>query len=257
MGSEFAEKVILITGGGHGIGAAAARCFAEAGARVALADVDRQAGDRLSEELIAHHRQALFVEADVSEGRDCKLAVERVLDTFGCIDILFNNAGITRRANVVETTEKEWDAVIDTNLKSVFLMCKYVVPVMASNGGGVIINTASGWGLVGGKEAVSYCASKGGVVLLTKAMALDHGKDNIRVNCICPGDTRTRMLVEEARQLDLSTDDLIEEGIYRPLGRVGEPGEVAASVMYLASSLASFVTGTALVVDGGGLAGSA
>nr|WP_093192761.1 glucose 1-dehydrogenase [Thiocapsa sp. KS1] len=257
MGGEFAEKVILITGGGHGIGAAAARCFAEAGARVALADIDGQAGRRLAQELIEGGGQTLFVEADVSKGRGCESAVERALDAFGGIDILFNNVGITRRATVVETTEEEWDAVMDTNLKSVFLMCKRVVPVMAANGGGVIINTASGWGLAGGKAAVSYCASKGGVVLLTKAMALDHGKENIRVNCICPGDTRTRMLLEEARQLNLPDDRLIEEGVDRPLGRVGEPGEIAASVMYLASSLASFVTGTALVVDGGGLAGSA
>ena len=136
-------------------------------------------------------------------------------------------------------------------------MCKAVIPHMRDKGSGAIVNTASGWGLVGGKDAVSYCASKGGVVLLTKAMAIDHGPDNIRVNCICPGDTETDMLVNEARQLGQADDYLINMAHERPLGRVGKPAEIAAAALYLASDEASFVTGEALVVDGGGLAGSA
>jgi NAD(P)-dependent dehydrogenase (short-subunit alcohol dehydrogenase family) len=156
----------------------------------------------------------------------------------------------------VDTTVDEWDRVIAVNLKSVFLMCKYAIPVMRKQSGGKIINVASGWGLAGGAKAVAYCASKGGVVLLTKALAVDHGPEGIAVNCVCPGDTETGLLTDEARQLGLSDNALIEEGRKRPLGRVGKPEEIAASILYLASSAASFVTGAVLVVDGGGLAGS-
>jgi NAD(P)-dependent dehydrogenase (short-subunit alcohol dehydrogenase family) len=141
------------------------------------------------------------------------------------------------------------------NVKSVFLMSRYAVPVMARAGGGVIINAASGWGLVGGPRAAAYCASKGAVVLLTKAMAIDHGPQNIRVNCICPGDTDTPMLREEARQLGQSEELFLQEAAQRPLQRIGTPEDVAQAVLYLASDVSSYVTGTALVVDGGGLAG--
>jgi NAD(P)-dependent dehydrogenase (short-subunit alcohol dehydrogenase family) len=142
------------------------------------------------------------------------------------------------------------------NVKSVFLMSREVIPIMAMAEGGSIINTASGWGLAGGPRAVAYCASKGAVVLLTKAMAIDHGRQKIRVNCICPGDTDTAMLRSEARQLGEAEDRFIAESARRPLGRVGTPEEIAHAALYLASDAASFVTGTALVVDGGGLAGS-
>jgi NAD(P)-dependent dehydrogenase (short-subunit alcohol dehydrogenase family) len=182
--------------------------------------------------------------------------VNKTVETFGGIDVLFNNAGITRRANVVETTEEEWDAVMAVNIKSMFLMSKYVVPQLIKRGGGAIVNTSSGWGIVGGANAVSYCASKGAVVLLTKAMACDHGKDNIRVNCVCPGDTDTPMLRNEAKQLGLEEEALVNEGHLRPLGRVGQPEEIADAVLYLASDASSFVSGTSLVIDGGGLAGS-
>jgi NAD(P)-dependent dehydrogenase (short-subunit alcohol dehydrogenase family) len=141
------------------------------------------------------------------------------------------------------------------NVKSVFLLSQCAIPVMARAGGGVIINMASGWGLVGGRKAAAYCASKGAVVLLTKAMALDHGQQNIRVNCVCPGDTDTPMLRNEARQLGESEDDFLAEAAQRPLQRIGRPEDIAQAVLYLASDVSSFVTGTALVVDGGGLAG--
>jgi NAD(P)-dependent dehydrogenase (short-subunit alcohol dehydrogenase family) len=141
------------------------------------------------------------------------------------------------------------------NVKSIFLLSKYAVPVMARSGGGVIVNTSSGWGLVGGRRAVSYCASKGAVVNMTRALALDHGAQNIRVNCICPGDTDTDLLRDEARQLGQAEEDFLAQAADRPLQRVGTPEEVAQAVLYLASDRASFVTGAALVVDGGGLAG--
>jgi len=141
------------------------------------------------------------------------------------------------------------------NVKSVFLMSKYAIPVMAARGGGAIVNTASGWGLVGGRSAASYCASKAAVVNLTRAMALDHGGQKIRINCICPGDTDTPMLRDEARQLGEPAGRFLADAADRPLRRVGTPEEIAQAVLYLASDASSFVTGAALVVDGGGLAG--
>jgi NAD(P)-dependent dehydrogenase (short-subunit alcohol dehydrogenase family) len=157
----------------------------------------------------------------------------------------------------VELSETDWDRVMEVNVKAIFLMSREAIPVMERNGGGSIINTASGWGLAGGARAAVYCASKGAVVLLTKAMAIDHGPQNIRVNCICPGDTDTAMLHNEAAQLGEPDNRFMAESAKRPLGRVGRPEEIAQAALYLASDAASFVTGTALVVDGGGLAGSA
>lgn len=165
-----------------------------------------------------------------------------------------NNAGIIRRANVLDTTETEWDQVMAVNVKSVFLMSKYAIPYMEQIGGGSIINTSSGWGLKGGRNAVSYCASKGAVTNLTRAMAIDHGRQNIRVNAVCPGDTDTPMLREEARQLGEPEDRFLAEAADRPLQRYAQPIEIARAVLYLASDAASYVTGSTLVVDGGGLA---
>jgi NAD(P)-dependent dehydrogenase (short-subunit alcohol dehydrogenase family) len=155
---------------------------------------------------------------------------------------------------VVELAEEEWERVMAVNVKAIFLLSKYAIPVMAQAGGGVVVNTSSGWGLVGGPRAAAYCASKGAVVLLTKAMAIDHGPQNIRVNCICPGDTDTPLLRDEARQLGRAVEPFLQEAAERPLGRVGTPEEIAQAVLYLASDASSYVTGTALVVDGGGLA---
>jgi NAD(P)-dependent dehydrogenase (short-subunit alcohol dehydrogenase family) len=177
-----------------------------------------------------------------------------LLELLGRLDILFNNAGIVRRADVVETTEPEWDQVMAVNVKSIFLMSKYAVPVMIKAGGGSIINTGSGWGLKGGRNAVSYCASKGAVVNMTRAMAIDYGPQKIRVNCICPGDTDTPMLRNEARQLSQPEAEFLAEAADRPLRRYAQPVEIAQAVLYLASDASSYVTGATLVVDGGGLA---
>jgi NAD(P)-dependent dehydrogenase (short-subunit alcohol dehydrogenase family) len=248
-------KVALITGGASGIGRATALLFAKEGAVVAIADVSKQAGESVAAEIVAAGRQALFEPCDVTSAADCYRVVERVVREFGGIDILFNNAGIIRRASVVELAEEDWDRVMAVNVKSIYLMSCEVIPVMAKAGGGSIVNTASGWGLAGGPRAAVYCASKGAVVLLTKAMAIDHGPQKIRVNCICPGDTDTAMLRNEARQLGEPSDRFLAEAAHRPLGRVGKPEEIAQAALYLASDASSFVTGTALVVDGGGLAG--
>ena len=249
-------KVVIVTGGASGIGRAVALLFSREGATVAIVDIDEPKGQAVVQSIVDSGGKAVFLRCDVTKSVECRSAVNRVLKEYGKISVLFNNVGIIRRASVVDTTEEEWDRVMATNVKSTFIFSKYVIPVMAEAGGGVIINTASGWGIVGGQKAASYCASKGAVVLLTKAMALDHGPQNIRVNCICPGDTETPLLISEARQLGIPREEFLEEAKQRPLQRIGRPEEIANAVLFLASDAASYVTGTALVVDGGGLAGT-
>ncbi len=248
-------KRALITGGASGIGRATALLFAREGAAVAVADLDEAGGAKVVQAIVNEGGRATFVRCDVTQAADCRRAVQRTVEELGGLDILCNNAGIIRRATVLDTTEEEWEWVMAVNVKSIFLLGKYAVPVMTQAGGGVIVNTASGWGLVGGRNAVSYCASKGAVVNMTRAMALDHGEQNIRVNCICPGDTDTPMLQDEARQLGASDKEFLADAADRPLRRIGRPEDIAQAALYLASDAASFVTGTALVVDGGGLAG--
>jgi NAD(P)-dependent dehydrogenase (short-subunit alcohol dehydrogenase family) len=249
-------RVALITGAASGIGRAGALLFAHQGAAVAVVDMNEKAGQEVANAISSKGGRALCVAADVTRADDCRRAVGLATEKFGALHILFNNAGIIRRASVLELSEADWDRVMEVNVKSIFLMSKCAIPVMEKSGGGSIINTASGWGLAGGAKAAAYCASKGAVVLLTKAMAIDHGPQNIRVNCICPGDTDTPMLRQEAQQLGATTDRFLQEAAQRPLQRVGTPEEIAQAALYLASDAASFVTGAALVVDGGGLAGT-
>jgi NAD(P)-dependent dehydrogenase (short-subunit alcohol dehydrogenase family) len=251
---QFSGKVALITGGASGIGRATALLFAREGAAVAIADVNSAAGESVAREITRAGGRAIFECTDVTRTEDCRRLVERTMREFGRIDILFNNAGIIRRATVLELSEQDWDRVMAVNVKSIYLLSREVIPHMEKQGAGSIINTASGWGIAAGAKAAVYCASKGAVVLLTKAMAIDHGP-KIRVNCICPGDTDTGMLRAEAEQLGEASDGFLAEARKRPLGRVGSPEEIAQAVLYLASDASSFVTGTAMVVDGGGLAG--
>ena len=253
---QLSGKVALITGGASGIGRATALLFAFEGAAVAIADVNVRAGETAATEITQSGGGVIFEPADVTHAADCRRVVARAIRDFGQIDILFNNAGIIRRATVLDLSEDDWDRVMAVNVKSVYLLSREVIPHMKRTGGGSIINTASGWGLAGGARAAVYCASKGAVVLLTKAMAIDHGPQKIRVNCICPGDTDTGMLRAEAQQLGEANDLFLADAAKRPLGRVGSADEIAQAALYLASDASSFVTGTALVVDGGGLAGS-
>ena len=248
-------KVAMITGGVSGIGLATAEVLSAYGAKVALLDINAKLGAKELARFEKAGRTALFQKCDVTKESDCKQAVKAVESAFGRIDILFNNAGVTFRKDVTELNEREWDLVVDVSLKGAYLLSKYAVPVMAKNGGGSIVNTGSGWGLKGGDKAAAYCAAKGGIVNLTRAMAIDHGPQNIRVNSVNPGDTDTPLLREEGRQLGLEEQSFLKDSAKgRPLERLGEPEDIANAVLFLASDLSKWITGAALVVDGGGIA---
>lgn len=247
------NKCAIVTGGASGIGKATALLLAQEGAAVVIADINQQQGKQTEEEINSAGGRALFVPCNVSKAEDCERVVQTAVENFGSLNILFNNAGIIRRASVTNISEEDWDLVMAINVKSIFLMCKYAVPHLARQGGS-IINTGSGWGIKGGRNAISYCASKGAVVNMTRALAIDHGAQNIRVNCICPGDTDTPMLRNEAQQLGQAEDTFLAEAKERPLNRYAQPLEIAQAVLYLVSAAASYVTGAVLAVDGGGTA---
>jgi NAD(P)-dependent dehydrogenase (short-subunit alcohol dehydrogenase family) len=245
------NKVALITGSGSGIGRATATLFAKEGARVVVVDLAKDMGEETVEIIRRNRGEALYMHADVSKSEDVKRIMEKGAQEFGRLDILFNNAGINLRAPLLEMTEEQWDRMLNVNLKSVFLGCKYAIPIMAKQGGGVIINAASTFAFVGLAWFSAYCASKGGVAALTKAVALEAAPHKIRVNCVCPGTTETPMIhqlwkasgkPEEMRESRLSM---------HPIGRLGKPDDVAYAALYLASDDASFLTGSALFVDGG------
>jgi NAD(P)-dependent dehydrogenase (short-subunit alcohol dehydrogenase family) len=248
------DKVALITGGSSGIGEATASLFAKEGAKIAITGRNETRGNAVTEQITKNGGHAVFISSDVRKSSDCQLAVDEILRAFGRIDILFNNAGVFYPHTTLDCSEEEWDEQIDINLKGAFLMSKAVLPHMVQRHSGVIINNSSGWGIVGGDAAVAYCASKGGVVLLTKAMAIDHGRQGIRVNCICPGDVDTPMLPEDSRMRGMKWEDYLAGCANRPLGRIGTPDEIAKAALFLASDDSSFMTGAALVVDGGGSA---
>lgn len=248
-------KVALITGGTSGIGSATAIRFANEGAAVAITGRNAERGEQVVQEIVANGGDAIFIRSDVRIAEDCREAVEQTLERFGKIDVLFNNAGVFHPKNIPDCTEEEWDETIDSSLKGAFLMSKYVLPSMIEQGGGSIIHTSSGWGILGGDKAAAYCAAKGGLIVMAKAMAIDHGPDGIRVNCVCPGDVLTPMLPDDAAKRGMSWDDYAVGAADRPLGRIGTAEDIANAVLYLASDESSFVTGESLVVDGGGVAG--
>lgn len=246
------NKVAIVTGGAGGIGRATALTMAREGARVAVVDLRLDAAQRVADEINAEGGEAFALGVDVADEAQAAGAVEAVQGAFGRIDVLFNNAGIIRRTSATGTTVEDWDLVMAVNVRSVFVMSKHVIPIMAAQGGGSIINTGSGWGLKGGDNALSYCASKGAVVNMTRALAIDHGKQGIRVNSVNPGDVLTEMLLDEAKQLGEDEQRFLLDAADRPLGRMGEPREVAEVVVWLASDRASYVTGAAFSADGGG-----
>jgi NAD(P)-dependent dehydrogenase (short-subunit alcohol dehydrogenase family) len=241
------SRIALVTGAASGIGAATARRLAEEGAELWLVD---RAADELGQ--LADSVSANWVVADVTEPG----AAERVLHKAGGVDVLVTAAGAILRRTAEETSDADWDAVLAVNLTATFRFCRAAVPVMRSRGGGAIVTVGSGWGLVAGPRAVAYAATKAAVVNLTRALAIDHGPDGIRANCVCPGDTDTPLLHDELAQLgEDSATGIAASGAGRPLGRVALPTDIAAAIAWLASAEARHVTGTTLVVDGGGLAG--
>jgi NAD(P)-dependent dehydrogenase (short-subunit alcohol dehydrogenase family) len=248
---NLSGKVALLTGAASGIGAASAEAFAHAGADLVLADVNAAAGGKLADRIREAGRKALFVTADVSRADDVDRLVQQALTHFKRIDILMNNAGTWVPGTVVTLDEAEWDRVINTNLKSVFLVSKQVVPVMKAQGGGAIINVASVAGLVGATDACAYVASKGGVVNLTRGMALDFAPFRIRVNALCPGMTDTPMGDRVVGYYKPGADPKASKATWQPLERVGTPADMAAMAVFLASDDAAFATGAMFVVDGG------
>ncbi len=247
-------KVAMVTGAASGIGRGISIRLAEMGAFVALLDIDENKGRACAAEIEAQAGSAVFLNCDVRSAAECRRAVATVVKQSGKIDILCNCSGVAIRKDIVELTEDEWDRALDVTLKGIYLLSREVVPHMIRNGGGSIVNIGSGWSLKGGPRATSYCAAKGGAVNLTRAMAIDHGKNNIRVNCVCPGDVDTPMLRSECAQLGEDMQAFLREAANRPLGRVGTVDDVANAVLFLVSPMASWITGASLVVDGGGLA---
>jgi NAD(P)-dependent dehydrogenase (short-subunit alcohol dehydrogenase family) len=243
-------KVALITGGTEGMGFATAELFLREGANVVITGRSRDKGERA---LIALRKigRAEFVRGDVSKDTDAKRMIETTVKLFGRIDILFNNAGIYLEKFAEDTTEEEFDKVLDVNLKGTFLVTKYAVPFMKRQRSGVIINNSSDAGIIGNRMCPAYCASKGGVTVMTKAMALDYARYNIRVNCINPAIIDTPMLGREVARAKNRKEYLKTCADTQPLGRIGRPEEVAQAVLFLASDDSSFVTGAALSVDGG------
>jgi NAD(P)-dependent dehydrogenase (short-subunit alcohol dehydrogenase family) len=247
-------RAAMVTGGASGIGRGISLRLAEMGCAVAVLDKNEDGAQATAHSISQEGGRSLAIACDVSVNADCRRATEETIETFGHVDILCNNAGIVVRKDVVALQEEEWDAVLDVTLKSVYLLSHEVLPHMIRRGSGCIINTGSGWSLKAGPKAAAYCAAKAGVLNLTRAMAIDYGKDNIRVNCVCPGDVDTPMLAGECQQLGEARDEFMKEAANRPLRRVGTPEDVADAVLFLASDMAKWITGTCLVVDGGGLA---
>lgn len=254
MNIRFDGKVVLITGAGSGIGQATALAFGTAGAHVVVADRRLEAAARTVGLIEAAGGHGSAVACDVTNATDCDAAVAKALNVTGHLDVLVNNAGIGHSGSVLATDESTWDAVMDVNVKGTFLMSKAALPTMIKQRAGAIVNTASIAGLKGLPERAVYCTSKFAVVGLTRAMALDHVGQGVRINCVCPGTTETPWIAErldEAQDPKAARAALVAR---QPMGRLGLPEEMAAAILFLASDASRFTTGSALAVDGGFLA---
>ncbi|HEX8087949.1 MAG TPA: SDR family oxidoreductase [Blastocatellia bacterium] len=247
--ASFAGKVVFVTGAANGIGRATALAFAREGASVMVADVSEQGNHETARLVEEAGGRALAVRCDVSREMDVKAALDQTVEAFGRLDFAFNNAGVEQRnAAVAEFAEEEWDQIMDTNLRGVFLCMKYEIPLMLKQGGGAIVNTSSGAGVIGIKGGGAYAASKHGVIGLTRSAALDYAAQNIRVNAVAPGYIATPMMDRFTGGTAEGRTKVISE---EPVGRMGQPEEIANAVLWLCSDASSFVIGHALVVDGG------
>jgi len=244
-------KVAVVTGGSIGIGAAIGRLFAEEGARVALISRSAAAGEQTAAGIRAKGGDCKFYVADVSRADQVAKAAAQILKDHPQVDILVNNAGIWRPGRVIDLDEETWDSVLDTNLKGMFLVSRHFLPGMMERKAGVVINVSSVAGLVGAPEASAYAASKGGIVNLSRSMALDFAPYNVRVNCLCPGMTDTAQGVSVVAHYKPGGDQTEEKRNWQPLRRVGTADDVAKAALYIASDDAEFMTGSIFVLDGG------
>lgn len=248
MTQRFEGKSAIVTGGGSGIGRATALAFAAEGARVIVADQNEAGGEATARLARERGGEAAFVRTDVSRAADCAAMVDAALARYGRLDIAFNNAGINLRvAKIADIDEDEWARILAVNLTGVFLCMKHEIPAMKRTGHGAIINTASVGGVIGTAGVTAYCATKHGVVGLTKSAALDHIGDGIRINALCPGGTLTEMLAEWFKDPEVERRTVGQT----PIGRMASPAEIAKAVLFLASEDASFLVGHSLIADGG------
>lgn len=249
MKTDYKDKVAFITGAGSGIGRATALAFAREGSRVVIADFSEQGSLETLKLIQDIGGEAIVAKCDVRFEEDIQRALELTIKTYGRLDFAFNNAGSEQKAgSIAETTVEEWDRIMNINLRGVFLCMKYQLPLLIKQGGGVIVNTSSGAGVMGIKNGGAYTAAKHGVIGLTKSAALDYADSKIRVNAVCPGYIDTSMMGRFTGNTKEGREQVISE---TPAGRMGKPDEIAATVLWLCSDLAAFVVGHALVVDGG------
>jgi NAD(P)-dependent dehydrogenase (short-subunit alcohol dehydrogenase family) len=257
---KLTGRIAIITGATSGIGKATAHLFAEEGADLVVTGRRAELGRRLEEDIRLAGGRCVFVETDHRQADACSRAVERTLAEFGRVDILFNNAGIVTGGTAETTTEEVWNETVAINVTAVWRMTKLVLPHMRRQGKGVIVNNGSDWSVVAGTDAFPYIMSKGAVAMMTRSMALDYARENIRVNAVCPGDTQVERWTDASRGYFESSDPVsVEEAMkassaYIPMGRFGRPEEIARAVLFLASDDSSFVTGHLLLVDGGNTA---
>lgn len=252
MTRKLEGRVALISGISTGLGRAGALLFAREGAVVVGLDVDADGAAATVAEMVDGGGAGAVVTGDASRSEDVQRAVREAVDRFGKLDLLWANAGIGVFKDVVDTTEAEWDRIVGVNLKGAYLMAHFGIPALRRAGGGTVVLTASTSAVVGSPRWAAYCATKGGMLMLCRAMALDHAGDGIRVNCVCPGSIDTPLLQQDMRSRGVPIEEAIEQdrGAH-PMNRIGRPDEVARAVLFLSCDDSSFTTGSALFVDGG------
>ncbi len=248
---RLTNKVSLITGAGSGIGRATALMFAREGSNVIASDRNLEAAEKTKHQIDELGGKCQAIGLDVTQEHQVEKSISKIIDTYGRLDILHNNAGVSVLKSITETTEAEWDFLFNINLKGMFFGCKHTIPYMVRQGNGIIINTASELAIVGQPLYAAYCATKGGVLALTRALSVEWASKGIRVNAVCPGPINTPMLEAE---FNLANDPEIEKAATiqsMPIGRLGTPEDIAKVVLFLASDEADFLHGTAIVADGG------